>query len=110
MHLGHLARGGSNPYPTLPAGLAVYFVALTLLNPVAAVLLLFRRRAGLLLACAILLTDASANGYANYFLDDASGVTAGRVGQAIITVLALGLLAVAPRLSPWLHPLDARVS
>ena len=103
VHVVHLVLGGWNPYPSLPAWLAVYFVLLTLLNPVAAVLLLFRRRAGLVLGCAVLLSDAVANGYANYVTDAAAGLTAGRVGQAVITVLAVALLTTTPRLWPWLR-------
>ncbi len=102
VHVVHLVLGGWNPYPSLPLWLAVYFVSLTLLDPIAAVLLLFRRRAGLVLGCAVLVTDAVANGYANYVTDTASGLTAGRVGQAVISVLAVALLTTAPRLWPWL--------
>lgn len=32
------------------------------------------------------------------------GLTAGRAGHAVLTVLALTLLAAAPRLWPWLRP------
>ena len=105
VHAVHPVLGGWNPYSSLPVWLAVYFVSLTLLDPVAAVLLLFRRRAGLGLGCAGLVSDAVANGYANYVIDAASGLTAGRVGQAVISVLAVALLTTAPRLWPWLHPL-----
>ncbi len=66
-------------------------------------LLLQRRRAGLILGCAVLLTDAGANAYANYVLDVRPGITAGRVGQAVITFLTLVLCAAAPRLWPWLR-------
>ena len=68
-------------------------------------LLLLRRRAGLVLGCAVLITDAAANGYANYVADDSAGLTAGRIGQAVITVLALALLVAVSRLWPWLRPL-----
>ncbi len=105
VHMVHLVLGGWNPYPSLPMWLAVYFISLTLLDPVAAVLLVFRRRAGLLLGCAVLVSDAVANGYANYLIDPASGLSAGRVGQAVISVLAVALLAMAPRLWPWLLPM-----
>lgn len=54
-----------------------------------------------MLSCMVLLTDAAANGYANYVLDDATGVTAGRVAQAIITVLALALALVAATPQLW---------
>lgn len=71
-------------------------------------LLLLRRRAGLVLGCAVLLTDAVANGYADHVVDGASGLTAGRVGHAVITVLAVTLLAAVPRLWPWLRPVAGR--
>jgi hypothetical protein len=82
----------------VPDWLAAYFVSLTVLDPAAAALLLLRRRSGLILSCAVLLTDAAANGYANYVLDAADGITLGRIGQAVITVLAVALTAAAPRL------------
>lgn len=73
---------------------------LTLPDPLA--VLLQRRRSGLALACAVLVTDAAANGYANYVLDDAGGLTVGRVGQAVISVLALASALAAARL--WSVP------
>lgn len=103
VHLVQLIGSGFDPYPLAPGWLAAYFVSLTLLDPLAAVLLLQRRRAGLILGCAVLLTDAGANAYANYVLDVRPGITAGRVGQAVITLLALVLCAAAPRLWPWLR-------
>lgn len=103
VHLAQLIGSGFDPYPLAPGWLAAYFVSLTLLDPLAAVLLLQRRRAGLILGCAVLLTDAGANAYANYVLDPRPGITAGRVGQAVITLLALALCAAAPRLWPWLR-------
>ena len=88
----------------MPTWLAVYFVSLTVLDPVAAVLLLQRRRAGLMLGCVVLVTDAAANGYANYVIDASAGLTAGRVGHGVISMLALALVVAAPRLWPWLRP------
>ncbi|MFG3644497.1 hypothetical protein ACGF3C_29920 [Micromonospora sp. NPDC047762] len=67
----------------------------------AALLLAARRVQGLVLGCAVLVTDAAANGYANYVLDPAFGVTPGRIGQAVITALAVGLVALSPWLAPW---------
>lgn len=104
VHLGQLAAGGWPPYPGLPGWLAGYFVALTALDPAAAVLLACRRRAGLLLGCAVLLSDAAGNGYADYAARPGHGITAGRAGQAVVTVLAIALLAAAPRIWPWLRP------
>ncbi|WP_207915310.1 hypothetical protein [Micromonospora sp. 15K316] len=104
VHLGDLlgVRPGG-PGPSIPTWLMVYFTALTVFDPLAALLLALRRVEGLLLGCAVLASDAAANGYANYVLDTAPGVTPGRVGQAVIAVLALALIVAAPRVAPWLH-------
>ena len=104
VHVLQLLAGGWDPYPSVPGWLAVYFVSLTVLDPLAAALLLLRRRAGLMLGCAVLVTDAAANGYANYAIDASVGLTVGRVGHAVITLLALALLVATPRLWPWLRP------
>jgi hypothetical protein len=104
VHLDQLAAGGWHPYRELPGWLAGYFVSLTVLDPVAAGLLACRRRAGLVLGCAVLLSDAAGNGYANYAVRSQPGITAGRVGQAVVTVLAVALAAVSPRIWPWLRP------
>jgi hypothetical protein len=103
VHVGQLAAGGWPPYPAVPGWLAGYFVSLTALDPAAAVLLGFRRRAGLLLGCAVMLSDAAGNGYANYAVRSGQGA-GGRAGQAVVAILAVALLAVAPRVWPWLRP------
>ena len=100
VHVLQLLAGGWDRYPSVPGWLAVYFVSLTVLDPLAAALLLLRRRAGLMLGCAVLVTDAAANGYVNYAID----ASVGRVGHAVITLLALALLVATPRLWPWLRP------
>ncbi len=102
VHADQLAAGAWHPYRGLPGWLAGYFVALTVLDPAAAGLLVCRRRAGLLLGCAVLLSDAAGNGYADYAVRPGQGITAGRAGQAVVTVLAIALLAVARRVWPWL--------
>ena len=58
-----------------------------------------RRRSGVFLAAMVLVSDAAANGWANYALDDSVGITTGRVGHAVITVLAAALVIAPPRLS-----------
>ena len=101
VHVYQLVNSGGSPYPWLPGWLRVYFVVLTALDPLAAVLLTLRRRSGVVLAVAVLVTDAAANGWASYVLHPVPG---GRVGHAVITVLALAALAalaVAPAL--WRH-------
>lgn len=70
---------------------------LTVADP-EAVLVAFRTRAGVVLAVAVLVSDAAANGWANHVLDPASGVTGGRVGHGVVTALAITVCAAAPRL------------
>jgi hypothetical protein len=101
-HVYQLATSGGHPYPWAPTWLRAYFVALTVLDPLAAVRLARRRRGGLHLAVAVLVTDAAANGYASYALP--VGTAASRVGQAVITVLAGVALATAAQVRPWLGP------
>ncbi len=93
VHVVQLVGSGFDPYPHLPGWLRTYFVALTILDPLAAVLLARRTRAGVVLAVMVLGSDAFANGWANYVLDPAGGVTVGRVGQAVITMLAISTCA-----------------
>ena len=97
-HVEQLVAAGLNPYPALPGWLRAYFIALTVLDPLAASLLARRLRSGVVLAVAVLVSDAAANAYANYGLDPSSGVTTGRVVQALVTVLAVAMVVVAPRL------------
>ncbi|CCH18276.1 hypothetical protein [Micromonospora lupini] len=101
VHVLQLFVPGLRPQVALPGWLAVYFASLTLWDPLAALLLAARRPAGLALGCAVLVTDAAANGYANYVLDPAGGVTPGRIGQAVITALAVALVALTPSLARW---------
>ena len=106
VHVMQLVASGFNPYPDLPGWLRVYFIALTVLDPLAAVLLARRRRSGVVLAVVVLVSDAAANGFANFFLDRAVGFTAGRVGHTVITMLAIGVCAAAPQLWRTASPLQ----
>ncbi|MET8090655.1 hypothetical protein [Micromonospora sp. NPDC005220] len=101
VHVVQLLLPQFGPQLALPGWLTVYFASLTLWDPLAAVLLAARRVEGLVLGCVVLATDAAANGYATYVLDPASGVTPGRIGQAVITALAVGFVAFTPWLAPW---------
>lgn len=98
VHVVQLVASGFNPYLGMPGWLRTYFIALTVLDPLAAVLLARRHRSGVALAVVVLVSDAVANGFANYALDHAVGMTAGRSGHAAITLLAVGACAAAPRL------------
>jgi hypothetical protein len=100
VHLVQLA-GEWPPYSWAPAWLAVYFTSLTVLNPLAALMLLTRRSTGLYLASIILITDASANWYASHHLPQ--GTATSRIAQAMICVLALASLLIARRARPWMR-------
>jgi hypothetical protein len=93
VHVVQLATGGWPPYGWAPAWLAAYFTALTVFDPLAAALLWARRRIGVCLSVLILVTDALANAYAIYGLHAATALA--RVGQAVISVLALGAVLTA---------------
>lgn len=96
VHVFQLLVSGGHPYPDVPGWLGAYFISLTLLDPLAAVLLARRHRSGVALTVAVLVTDAGANLLANYVHDASVGVTPGRVGQAIITCIAIAAVAAAP--------------
>ena len=104
VHVVQLVAADLRPYPDLPGWLRGYFIGLTVLDPLAAVLLARARRSGAVLAVAVLVTDAAANGWANVVLDPSPGVTAGRIGTVVVSALALGLLVLAGRL--WRHAGD----
>lgn len=98
VHLVQLVGNGLDQYLDLPTWLRTYFLALTVFDPLAAVLLAWRTRAGVALAVMVFVSDAIANGWANYALDPAGGVTVGRVGQAVTTTLAIAVCAAGPHL------------
>ncbi|RZU74849.1 hypothetical protein EV384_3331 [Micromonospora kangleipakensis] len=102
VHVADLIAGGTDPYPWAPAWLAAYLVSLTVADPVAAALLLARRRIGMDLTCLILVTDAAANGWALYGLHGGDG--AARTGHAAVTAIALGSLVARRALRPLLGP------
>lgn len=108
VHVVHLVTTGFDPYPDLPGWLRTYFVALTLFDPLAAALLARCAPSGVALAVAVFVSNALANGWANYVLDPTVGITSGRLGHAVTTVLALGVCAASPRLwratTPYQHP------
>ncbi|MCZ2828079.1 hypothetical protein O2W14_04425 [Modestobacter sp. VKM Ac-2986] len=101
VHVVQLVAADLAPYPALPGWLRGYFTGLTVLDPLAAVLLARARRSGVVLAVGVLVTDAAANAWANLVLDPSPGLTPGRVGTAVLTVLALGLVVAARPL--WRH-------
>jgi hypothetical protein len=101
VHVVQLVAASFVPYPQLPGWLRGYFIGLTVLDPLAAVLLAQARPSGVVLAVSVLVTDAAANGWANLVVDTSPGLTPGRVGTAVLTGLAVVLMAAARPL--WRH-------
>jgi hypothetical protein len=60
-HVLDLVGGGLDTYAGFPAALRWYWVSLTLLDPLTVVLLALRRRAGIVLALAVILSDIAVN-------------------------------------------------
>lgn len=83
-----------------PGPVAVYWVALAVLDPLAAVLLALRRRVGLGLGAAVLVSDAVVTAYAIHGLG--LGGAWAWVGNAAVAVLAATVLVTWPVVSPWL--------
>lgn len=68
-HVLQLVNRGWVVNPSAPIWMNGYWTALTFLDPLAAVLLLRSRRAGLVLAFAIMLSDVAINTYAMRLFD-----------------------------------------
>ena len=63
-HVENTLRAGAVPLPLQPLAFNVYWTSLTLLDPLAALLLVVRPRLGLVLGAAIMASDVSVNAYA----------------------------------------------
>ena len=104
LHVADLAvRGLRGAYAGMPLWLAVYYTSLTVLDPLAAVLLALRTRAGIVLAALVAGTDALLNAYANLVLVPPDQATTGLVGAGVVGALAVATVLAAP----WLWPRPA---
>ncbi|WP_245790824.1 hypothetical protein [Streptomyces monashensis] len=99
-HVADLARGGPHAYAGFgPLPLQVFFIALVALDPLAAVLTLRARPAGVRLAVAVMTLDVLANWYANRSWVTAHPAALLRpVGLLPITLFGLFVVATAPAL------------
>lgn len=101
-HVIDLILGGSGTYDEFPAGLRAFWVSLTVLDPLTVVLLLLRKRAGVVLGLAIILVDIAVN-WTVFVTTDNLGVF-GVINQ---TLFAVVLLLTARPLWRWM-PRPAR--
>ena len=60
-HVLDLADGGVDTYGEFPPALRVFWISLTLLDPLAALLVVLKRRAGIALGLAIIVSDIAVN-------------------------------------------------
>jgi len=99
-HLFDIARGGWLPYTKYALGLNVFWTSLTFLDPLAIVLLLKRRRAGVCLALLIITVDVVVNDRGPFVdgrIADLSEAAARRIGmiadgvvEALLDILQIG--------------------
>lgn len=97
----HVVQLAIDAYVGLPTVLTWFFTALVILDPLAAVLLWLRPTVGAVVGSAVLLADAAANGWANFVLDPADGMTPGRVAVVLVAGLGAVLAVLAARFSAW---------
>ena len=96
-HVVDLIIGGSNTYEAFPLGLRLFWMSLTLLDPLVVVLLMLRRRAGVVLGLAVILADIAVNW--TVFVTIGGHSLFGVVNQ---TAFAIFLVATAGVLWRWL--------
>ena len=60
-HTADLIFGGLDIYSGFPPGVRLFWVTLTILDPLTAVLIIFRRRSGIVLGSAVMIADISVN-------------------------------------------------
>nr|WP_300146794.1 hypothetical protein [Propionicimonas sp.] len=95
-HVLDLVAGGLETYAEFPTALRLFWVSLTVIDPITAALLALRRRAGIVLALIVILADIAVNW--TVFATVGGNPLFGVVNQ---TVFAAILLATAPILWRW---------
>jgi len=60
-HTVDLIIGGLNTYSGFPLGVRLFWVTLTILDPVTAALIIFRRRSGIVLGVSVMIADIAVN-------------------------------------------------
>lgn len=95
-HIIDLIAGGAETYAAFPTGLRVFWISLTVLDPITAALLVMRRRAGIVLALVVILTDIAVNW--TVYLTIAGNPLFGVVNQ---TLFAIVLVVTTPTLWRW---------
>ncbi len=95
-HVLDLIAGGADTYGESPTALRVFWLSLTALDPLTVLLLMLRKRAGIILGLVVLLADIAVNWTVLFTIG--GNPLFGVVNQ---TVFAVFLLATAPALWRW---------
>lgn len=102
-HIADLISGGLDTYEQFPAPLRVFWIGLTVLDPLVIALLAMRRRAGIVLALAVILADISVNW--TVLLTISGNPLYGAIDQ---TLFAAVLAITAPVLWRWFPRVASR--
>lgn len=95
-HTADLILGGVDVYGGFPPGVRLFWVTLTVLDPITAVLIILRRRAGIVLGIAVIVADIAVNWSVFVLLGGLSWF--GVINQSLFAVL---ILATARPLWIW---------
>lgn len=104
-HTADLILGGLDVYGGFPPGVRLFWVTLTVLDPVTAVLIILRRRAGIVLGIAVIVADIAVNWTVFVLLGGLSWF--GVINQSLFAVL---ILATARLLWIWFAQSSTRES
>jgi len=94
-HVTDLVLGGADVYEGFPTGIRVFWVSLTLLDPLAIVLIVLRLRAAVVLAIAIMIADVAVN--------SVMAATYGLPPYGLVNQTLFGLLVLATAPLLWRH-------
>ena len=95
-HIVDIALGGLDVYGEFPLGVRLFWVSLTVLDPLVVVLLLLRRRSGVVLGVAVILIDIAVNW--TVFASVGGMSPFGPISQ---TLFAVFVVATTPVLWRW---------
>ncbi|MFB2585846.1 hypothetical protein [Herbiconiux liukaitaii] len=102
-HTADLIVGGVNAYSGFPLGVRLFWVSLTILDPVTAALIIFRRRSGIVLGIAVIVADIAVNWSVFALVGGLS--LFGVISQSLFAVL---ILVTARPLWIWFGPSSPR--
>ena len=107
-HLLDLIAGGLDTYGGFPTGLRVYWISLTVLDPLTVLLLLLRRRAGVVLGLAVILSDIAVNW--TVFFTIGGHALFGVMSQSAFAILLVTTAALLWRWTSHAHAAGKQVS